>query len=206
MATARPYILGRRAVGVRLLERLKRIFSDPDAGCPPETSQTVLETRAEIQKHRVAKTVLQDKLDATGFVLGDAALARIDRRFLPHEQDGEAEGQSMSFERLDYWATLAGLNASAIFFLLMVGLIFKARRHVPADRWLAVTFGGFLLVCLVADVRYIGGHFRVAYLSSLAWLVVLLGIALASYHMRQELRELGRLRRAERRRLERLGK
>lgn len=68
-------------MGVR--DRLRRFFRDIGSDYIEAESDTVRETLVEIQKHRVAKTVLADKLDRTGFLPGDAALGRIDRRYLP---------------------------------------------------------------------------------------------------------------------------
>lgn len=73
---------------VNIWQRLRRVFALGD--CDPDTAEpeSVSTTLVEIERHRVAKKVLSDKLESTGFLLGDAAMGRIDRR-----TENDAKGQ-----------------------------------------------------------------------------------------------------------------
>jgi hypothetical protein len=70
-----------------IMSRLRRLFHDDE---PVNRSEpvAVTRTREELAQYREAKIKLVKKLDLdrTGFVLGDAALARLDRRFLPEDK------------------------------------------------------------------------------------------------------------------------
>jgi hypothetical protein len=62
---------------------IRRFFVDEEAHCPgPEPSDAVVKAEALIDEIQPLKRDLAVRLERTGFLLGDAVLARIDRRYL----------------------------------------------------------------------------------------------------------------------------
>ena len=89
------YVAGRQRRSMNLLSRLREIMGPGTyhRSTVPD-SCAVRDARDEIARHRIAKSSLASKLDLdrTGFLLGDAALARVDRRYLPKDFATDDDG------------------------------------------------------------------------------------------------------------------
>lgn len=103
---------------------------------------------------------------------------------------------------IDFWALMIGLQSASIFLLILVAMIFKARRHVPADRSLAIVFGLFAIVAELGFYRVWRTRLYIPYVTPIIWGSIVIAIVCSLYYMRAEIRAFGPARRAERRRAE----
>lgn len=100
-------------------------------------------------------------------------------------------------QEIDRIVGIVGAGITALFCGFLAILIFRARRGVKSDRWLAVVLGGFFAICVYAAVRT-GLHLvYIPFIASALWAAIIIAESIAAVSLLEEMAAVRAVRKAE---------